>query len=405
MAPPPRIQRNRGRSGSRTPKARPRKCEFHLLVGTRAGEFRTDEDPVPISILIADMVGDPVAAALVRRIDCALRLDLTADQVWPFRLAHRYRRIHPLPIFAVQPEVTAALASLKSRLQAGKLASATSRRFALCNRHDLAEDGGQFGVDFEGGDADVRQGDEFRAGRRCRCAARDFGCAASPPANWRRSPPKSTVPTNSRRLCGRRWAISACSGSPPIPDFGGTGMSYVAHVVRHGGNKPGFRLGGPVPTAPIPISASTRSTPLGHGRAEAEIPAFSLRRRSWSGALAMSESGSGSDVVSMRLRAEKEERTASCSTAPRCGSPTAPMPTRWWSTPRPGPRPRLARHHRLPDRKGDGGFFRSPRSSTSSAMRGSNTGELVFEDVEVPFDNVLGEEGKGVEVLMSGPRL
>jgi isovaleryl-CoA dehydrogenase len=35
-------------------------------------------------------------------------------------------------------------------------------------------------------------------------------------------------------------------------------------------------------------------------------------------------------------------------------------------------------------------------------MRGSNTGELVFENVEVPFENVLGEENKGVEVLMSG---
>ncbi|TGV75980.1 isovaleryl-CoA dehydrogenase, partial [Mesorhizobium sp. M00.F.Ca.ET.158.01.1.1] len=35
-------------------------------------------------------------------------------------------------------------------------------------------------------------------------------------------------------------------------------------------------------------------------------------------------------------------------------------------------------------------------------MRGSNTGELVFSDVEVPFDNVLHEEGRGVEVLMSG---
>jgi isovaleryl-CoA dehydrogenase len=35
-------------------------------------------------------------------------------------------------------------------------------------------------------------------------------------------------------------------------------------------------------------------------------------------------------------------------------------------------------------------------------MRGSNTGELVFEDVEVPFENVLHEEGRGVEVLMSG---
>ena len=35
-------------------------------------------------------------------------------------------------------------------------------------------------------------------------------------------------------------------------------------------------------------------------------------------------------------------------------------------------------------------------------MRGSNTAELVFEDVEVPFENVLGEQGKGIKVLMSG---
>ncbi len=45
--------------------------------------------------------------------------------------------------------------------------------------------------------------------------------------------------------------------------------------------------------------------------------------------------------------------------------------------------------------------------STSShfdklGMRGSNTAELVFDDVQVPFENVLGEEGKGVRVLMSG---
>ena len=35
-------------------------------------------------------------------------------------------------------------------------------------------------------------------------------------------------------------------------------------------------------------------------------------------------------------------------------------------------------------------------------MRGSNTSELIFENCEVPYENVLGEEGKGVNVLMSG---
>ena len=47
------------------------------------------------------------------------------------------------------------------------------------------------------------------------------------------------------------------------------------------------------------------------------------------------------------------------------------------------------------------GFSASPHFD-KLGMRGSNTAELVFEDVEVPFDNVLGEEGRGVRVLMSG---
>ena len=38
-------------------------------------------------------------------------------------------------------------------------------------------------------------------------------------------------------------------------------------------------------------------------------------------------------------------------------------------------------------------------------MRGSNTAELIFDDCDVPLENVLGQEGRGVNVLMSGPRL
>ena len=47
------------------------------------------------------------------------------------------------------------------------------------------------------------------------------------------------------------------------------------------------------------------------------------------------------------------------------------------------------------------GFSTSPHFD-KLGMRGSNTGELIFDDCEVPFENVLGEEGRGVRVLMSG---
>ena len=46
--------------------------------------------------------------------------------------------------------------------------------------------------------------------------------------------------------------------------------------------------------------------------------------------------------------------------------------------------------------------FKTAQKLDKLGMRGSNTAELVFEDCEVPFDNILGEEGKGVNVLMSG---
>jgi isovaleryl-CoA dehydrogenase len=46
--------------------------------------------------------------------------------------------------------------------------------------------------------------------------------------------------------------------------------------------------------------------------------------------------------------------------------------------------------------------FKSGQKLDKSGMRGSNTSELIFEDCEVPEENVLGEIGKGVNVLMSG---
>jgi isovaleryl-CoA dehydrogenase len=61
----------------------------------------------------------------------------------------------------------------------------------------------------------------------------------------------------------------------------------------------------------------------------------------------------------------------------------------------------LARHHRLPDREGHEGFSTAQKLD-KLGMRGSDTCELVFEDCEVPEENVLGEVGRGVNVLMSG---
>jgi isovaleryl-CoA dehydrogenase len=118
------------------------------------------------------------------------------------------------------------------------------------------------------------------------------------------------------------------------------------------------------------------------------------------GALAMSESGSGSDVVSMRLRAEKR------------GSRYVLNGTKMWITngpqadtlvvyaktePSAGPRGITA----FLIEKGFKGFSTAQKLD-KLGMRGSDTSELVFQDCEVPEENVLGHEGDGVRILMSG---
>ena len=118
------------------------------------------------------------------------------------------------------------------------------------------------------------------------------------------------------------------------------------------------------------------------------------------GALAMSEPGAGSDVVSMRLRAE------------RCGDRYVLNGNKMWITngpdadvlvvyaktdPGAGPRGITA----FLIEKGFKGFSTAQKLD-KLGMRGSNTCELVFQDCEVPEDNVLGEVGRGVNVLMSG---
>ncbi|KIT17427.1 acyl-CoA dehydrogenase family protein [Jannaschia aquimarina] len=118
------------------------------------------------------------------------------------------------------------------------------------------------------------------------------------------------------------------------------------------------------------------------------------------GALAMSEAGAGSDVVGMKLRADKRNDRYVLNG------------TKYWITNGPDASTLVVYAKTDPEAGSRGitaflvekamkGFSTSPHFD-KLGMRGSNTAELIFEDVEVPFENVLGEEGRGVQVLMSG---
>ena len=118
------------------------------------------------------------------------------------------------------------------------------------------------------------------------------------------------------------------------------------------------------------------------------------------GALAMSEPGSGSDVVSMRTRADKK------------GSKYVLNGNKMWITNGPIADTLFVYAKTDPGAGAKGitsfliekGFkgFRTAQKLDKLGMRGSDTGELIFEDCEVPEENVVGEVNKGVRVLMSG---
>lgn len=118
------------------------------------------------------------------------------------------------------------------------------------------------------------------------------------------------------------------------------------------------------------------------------------------GSLAMSEAGSGSDVVSMRLRADKKgDRYVLNGTKMWItNSPQAETLVVYAKTdPNAGPRGITA----FLIERGMAGFSVSPKLD-KIGMRGSDTAELVFEDCEVPEDNIMGPLNEGVRVLMSG---
>src|SRR5579883_2098096 len=118
------------------------------------------------------------------------------------------------------------------------------------------------------------------------------------------------------------------------------------------------------------------------------------------GALAMSEPGAGSDVVSMTTRAEKkgDRYVLNGSKMWITNGPVAETLVVYAKTdPEAGPRGITA----FIIEKGMKGFSTAQKLD-KLGMRGSDTCELVFEDCEVPAENVLGEVGRGVNVLMSG---
>ena len=207
----------------------------------------------------------------------------------------------------------------------------------------------------------------------------------------RRGPPRSTPPTAFRRRSGPSSANSACSASRP------TRNTAAAAWATSPMSSPWKRSAAPRPrsasaTARIPISASTRSTATAPPRRRRRyLP--KLISGEHVGALAMSEPGAGSDVVSMKLRAEKR------------GDRYVLNGNKMWITN--GPDADDAGRLRQ-DRSGGRRRAASPPSSSRKAlpgfstaqkldklgMRGSNTCELVFEDCEVPEENVLGERGR-----------
>ena len=181
-------------------------------------------------------------------------------------------------------------------------------------------------------------------------------------------------------------------------EWGGAGMGYLEHCV-----------------AMEEISRASASVGLSYG-AHSNLCVNQIRKNGTEaqkrrylpglisgdqvGALAMSESGAGSDVISMRLRADRkgERYVLNGSKMWITNGPDADVLVVYAKTdPAAGARGITA----FLIERGFAGF-RCAQKLDKLGMRGSNTGELVFEDCEVPEENVLGGVGRGVNVLMSG---
>jgi isovaleryl-CoA dehydrogenase len=181
-------------------------------------------------------------------------------------------------------------------------------------------------------------------------------------------------------------------------EYGGAGLGYLEHCV-----------------AMEEVSRASASVGLSYG-AHSNLAVNQIRRNGNAaqkkkylprlisgehvGALAMSEPGAGSDVVGMRTRAEKKGDRYILNGGKMwiTNGPDADTLVVYAKTdPEAGPRGITA----FLIEKGFKGFSTAQKLD-KLGMRGSNTCELVFQDCEVPEENVLGALGKGVNVLMSG---
>jgi len=181
-------------------------------------------------------------------------------------------------------------------------------------------------------------------------------------------------------------------------ELGGSGMGYLAHIV-----------------AMEEISRASASVALSYG-AHSNLCVNQIRRNGtdWQrstflpklisgehiGALAMSEPGAGSDVVSMQLRADKkgDKYVLNGNKMWITNGPDADVLVVYAKTDLAAGPHGITAFLIEKDFKG----FSVAQKLDKLGMRGSHTGELVFEDCEVPETHVLGKVGRGVNVLMSG---
>jgi isovaleryl-CoA dehydrogenase len=196
----------------------------------------------------------------------------------------------------------------------------------------------------------------------------------------------------------RKFGDIGVLGITVAEEYGGAGMGYLEHVV-----------------AMEEISRASASVGLSYG-AHSNLCVNQISRNGNEdqkrrylpklisgehvGALAMSEPGAGSDVVSMRLRAEKrgDRYVLNGTKMWITNGPDADVLVIYAKTdPSAGPKGITAF---LVEKNSPG--FSCAQKLDKLGMRGSNTGELVFQDCEVPAENVLGEINGGVHVLMSG---
>ena len=187
-------------------------------------------------------------------------------------------------------------------------------------------------------------------------------------------------------------------GMTADPDFGGTGLGYLAHCVAmeeisRGSGSVGLSYG-----AHSNLCVNQISLNASKEQKERYLP--KLISGEHLGALAMSEPGAGSDVVSMKLRAEKkgDRYILNGNKMWITNGPTGDVIVVYAKTdPEKGSRG-ISTFIIEKDFKG----FSTAQKLDKLGMRGSDTGELVFEDCEVPEENRIGEEGDGVRILMSG---